>query len=410
MVRDASVRGQVPLVFWDEFDTNSIEWIRHFLAPMQDAVFQVGGIKHPFGKCIFVFAGGTCHTFECFDRTNRPGNSDFIAKKGPDFVSRLRGYINIKGPNPSLLDQGTDPATAEQDETDEGYRERQRLDPDYLIRRAVIFRLELERHYKHLLTGEEGGEAIGPEVINAFLWVKKFNHGARSISALVSMSQLVGARHFGQSALPTAELVATHASRDFYERLDEARSRVFAMPPSHIERLARACHQGWRALKEKQGWSYGKKRDNVKKKHELLVDYAQLDEEGKERNRGTARVHVAKLKQAGYQIEFRPDDGVPKPALEVDTARLAVLEHEVWLREHLHRGFQWAPETDEAIRLHRDALPYDEVPPEDRQLDEAIVSAMMNALRELGYRVVANSPPGSGAPPGAASPKRRQLP
>jgi hypothetical protein len=69
-VRDFGLKGNIPLVFWDEFDTEldgkPLGWLRHFLAPMQDGSFQEGQITHPIGRAIFVFAGGTSHHLESF--------------------------------------------------------------------------------------------------------------------------------------------------------------------------------------------------------------------------------------------------------------------------------------------------------------------------------------------------------
>ncbi|HEX2059381.1 MAG TPA: hypothetical protein VHK90_01440, partial [Thermoanaerobaculia bacterium] len=62
-VRDVSLRGEIPLVFWDEFDTTygdkALGWLRYFISPMQDGLFQEDQITHPIGRSIFVFAGGT---------------------------------------------------------------------------------------------------------------------------------------------------------------------------------------------------------------------------------------------------------------------------------------------------------------------------------------------------------------
>ena len=62
-VRDTSLTGKIPLVFWDEFDTpldgQALGWLRYFLAPMQDGAFRQGQIVHPIGRAVFVFAGGT---------------------------------------------------------------------------------------------------------------------------------------------------------------------------------------------------------------------------------------------------------------------------------------------------------------------------------------------------------------
>ena len=57
-VRDIGLSGKIPLVFWDEFDSKGLAWLRYFLAPMQDGEFQEGQLIHNIGKSIFVFAGG----------------------------------------------------------------------------------------------------------------------------------------------------------------------------------------------------------------------------------------------------------------------------------------------------------------------------------------------------------------
>ena len=129
-VRDASVRGYMPLVFWDEFDSirdgERYGWLKYFLSPMQDAEFRAGGVTHPFGKAIFIFAGGTCHDFESFSglTSNTATEESFRISKGPDFISRLRGYVNIKGPNP-VMDNSCDCKTM----TNEEYRAAARRDP-----------------------------------------------------------------------------------------------------------------------------------------------------------------------------------------------------------------------------------------------------------------------------------------
>jgi hypothetical protein len=64
---------------------------------MQDGAFQDGQINHPIGRSIFVFAGGTSTTMAAFDQG--PTNA-FKDVKGPDFISRLKGFINVLGSNP----------------------------------------------------------------------------------------------------------------------------------------------------------------------------------------------------------------------------------------------------------------------------------------------------------------------
>src|SRR5665647_388575 len=95
-VRDAVLEQQLPLVFWDEFDTplegRPLGWLRHFLAPMQDGQFREGPAFHPLGPAVFVFAGGTAATLDEF--SGGAAVPDPREAKLPDFVSRLRGYVN----------------------------------------------------------------------------------------------------------------------------------------------------------------------------------------------------------------------------------------------------------------------------------------------------------------------------
>jgi ATPase family associated with various cellular activities (AAA) len=61
-VQDEAVSGEVPLVFFDEFDASfgrvKLRWLKFFLAPMQDGKFKAGESTYRIGRAIFVFAGG----------------------------------------------------------------------------------------------------------------------------------------------------------------------------------------------------------------------------------------------------------------------------------------------------------------------------------------------------------------
>jgi hypothetical protein len=104
-----------PLVFFDEFDCvldkQPLGWLKYFLAPMQDGSFYDANQTIDIGRAIFVFAGGTFPSFERFDprtialpseelglefsREHKDRVKAFAERKGPDFISRLRGHINI---------------------------------------------------------------------------------------------------------------------------------------------------------------------------------------------------------------------------------------------------------------------------------------------------------------------------
>lgn len=192
-VRDARLKGKIPLVLWDEFDSslNGVElgWLRYFLSPMQDGTFLEGQVTHPIGKSVFIFSGGTSVTLENFIATSKGS----IAAKGPDFISRLKGFLNISGPNPA------------------GYE-----DDLYVIRRAILLRTYIERHAKHLIkssTKEEENNklAIDDAVLNAFLHRENiFSHGARSLESIIVMSRLIGKNKFERSSLPPLGQLRLH--------------------------------------------------------------------------------------------------------------------------------------------------------------------------------------------------------
>ena len=54
------------------------------------------------------------------------------------------------------------------------------------------------------------------------------------------------------------------------------------------EKLAKNVHEVWSQTRMKQGWKYGKQRDDEKKLHPCLVEYEELSEEEKDYDRNTS--------------------------------------------------------------------------------------------------------------------------
>lgn len=196
-IRDEALHGRLPLVFWDEFDSTlnrqPLGWLRYFLAPMQDGLFHEGQITHPIGRSVFIFAGGTKPTMREFQEAySKPQDEKARRRKVPDFISRLRGYLDIRGLDPS--------PSADED----------RL---YVIRRAIVLNAQLNEHApRSLVKGVEGVEGkqefnIDKGVLRALLKVSEYRHGARSMEAIISTSLLTGRTRFERSCLPpTAQL------------------------------------------------------------------------------------------------------------------------------------------------------------------------------------------------------------
>ena len=368
-LRDGSVHGQIPFVFWDEFDSLNLKWLKEFLAPMQDAIFTSKGSQFPFGKVIFVFAGGTASSLAGFDRgSDDPRAAEFRAAKGPDFVSRLRGFIDIKGPNPAAGQRG---------------------DLSYIIRRAIMLRSTASRLYPHLIDADTGLLSISANVARAFLLANDYLHGARSLEAIVSMSDLSRAGYFGPSNLPSADLLRIHVSADFQEHLREAQLELPV-----IEALATACHQSFCRARVKQGYKLGAVRDDEAKTHPLLKPYEQLSEADKERNRVTARLTYAKLSSIGYGIVRAGGSAAPIRSLPLEQSEeLMRMEHDLWLREHLLRGYEWAEKTSDDLRLHRDIVSYDELSAAERALDAVPIQDIVEVTGRYGYVLVSRAEP-----------------
>jgi hypothetical protein len=173
-------RQQVPIAFFDEFDSRfqgeEWGWLKFFLSPMEDGVYR----GKPVNTAIFVFAGGTSSTYSQFSLENRPSTDvqvqAFARAKGPDFVSRLRGYLNVVGVNPA-------------DSEDELY----------LIRRAIVFRSILQQLQR---LGPDKKADIDADMLRASLFVPQYKNNARSIRTLLEISARFPDKRISTSTLP----------------------------------------------------------------------------------------------------------------------------------------------------------------------------------------------------------------
>jgi hypothetical protein len=367
-VRDHALAGKTPAVFWDEFDSEKLKWLRYFLAPMQDGAFQEGQLRHSVGKCVFVFAGGTSWTFEEF-RTPAPGDADkFVVAKGPDFVSRIAGFLDIAGPNRRQKIALTEVR----------HREDDPADIEFPIRRAMTIRVALKLDNSRL--------EIDPGLLMALLKIGKYQNGARSMANLLSYmsSRAVGSiirrtdlppddilelyvdsaprfhelilEHTKQAA--RAEMIAPWIHQDYRDSLtpeqrigntsdvdwdelteemkDSNRLAAMRMPEilslvalkledglnleaeeaqiskvieDNLEKLAESEHGGWEEHKRMEGWTYGEPRLNAARKHDLLKPYALLPEEQKHKDRQSIRNYPKNARKAGFKIVPTKGDG-----------------------------------------------------------------------------------------------------
>lgn len=69
------------------------------------------------------------------------------------------------------------------------------------------------------------------------------------------------------------------------------------------EKIAENVHENWSVGRISQGWTYGEKRDDIKKETPCLVPYSELPESEKEYDRKTALETLKLIIALGYKIE-----------------------------------------------------------------------------------------------------------
>ena len=69
------------------------------------------------------------------------------------------------------------------------------------------------------------------------------------------------------------------------------------------EALAKNTHEVWAAGRLRDGWVYGKTRNDAKKEHPCLVPYEALPEEEKEYDRATSLETLKVILKLGYTVE-----------------------------------------------------------------------------------------------------------
>lgn len=366
-VRDTGLSGKIPLVFFDEFDASlegrSLGWLRHFLMPMQDGAFLHGQISHPLGMAIFVFAGGTSDRLDSFGG-HLPAE-EFRNAKGPDFVSRLKGFVNVMGP---------DPARNEPDG-----------DPDHVLRRAILLRSMILRQAGQIAVKCDGKHLlnIDPGVLNAFLRVRRYKHGARSMESIMAMSRLAGKSAFERSSLPSESQLDLHVNGLEFLALVQQ----IVLTPEILERLAAAAHDIYCETKKAEGFILGPEKSAEKKTSPLLVPYADLPEWAKEANRVSVRTVPRKLAAAGYvMIPARSN----QPALEfpgADLEALARLEHDLWLEAKTAAGFKPGKPTAEDPKRNECLVDWGKLDEKTKDIDRNLVKGIPRILARAGYAI-----------------------
>jgi hypothetical protein len=403
-VRDRVLKGDTPFVFWDEFDCSEYRWLQYLLAPMQDGAFQEGQVTHPIGKAVFVFAGGTSDTMGGFGpadpsdsatsedgRRREPASEDrnearenwerFKLRKGPDFKSRIAGFLNVLGPNQRQLRNG------------DGKTVDDPTDIYFPVRRALFLRTVLGLRDEDRLDIDRG-------VLAALLEVPRYTHGSRSFEKLILQiregsrggrdldtaprdSRIVGKEGaLRRSGLPSPELLSLFVDKrpKFLKIMERNRTH-----PIDIEKLAKEIHHYWweRSKDPDKGWKIS---------DELNCPYGDLKDEWKRDNRAAAVRIPEVLELAGLYVEAdkakQGSDRIVNRVIEHYVELLAEAEHDGWLEHRRRNGWTRSVERDDNRKLHPDMKPYRELDDHAKNKDRDTVTKYPDMLERAGYRIV----------------------
>lgn len=394
LVRDLVLKGKIPLVFFDEFDSAlagvRLGWLRYFLAPMQDAEFLDNGTPHPIGQAIFVFAGGTCATYADFAAPFLASLSDdddvqkkrdaFKAAKGPDFLSRLRGTLDIPGLD---LQSEFDPY---------GPVEAFPCEAAILLRRAGILAHQLGEKAPQL-RNSAGTLQVSPIVLRSLLHLPNFVHGNRSFEALLDMSNLADSKKFTPSLLPSPAHAELHADSIPMRQLLRTE-----YPFSHYDRelIARSIHECY-VIDRKKDPTHDPSDPSLKPWDSLTGDPNDgLSEQLKESNREQADHIALKLRIAGLWFrKIIPGIDASADASQLDkfVERLAIAEHDRWVAEKRSRGWIAAPCQErkcrnDDLRLHNRLFNWDQLTKDQQNLDIDTVKQIPTHLAKAGFEIV----------------------
>lgn len=444
-VRDQVLKGFIPVVFWDEFDSQNYKWLQYLLAPMQDGVFEENGRTHTIGKCVFVFAGATSWDFDHFGPAPMPetgeefataaitarydghedikhveqaANDDFRRKKGPDFLSRLDAHIDVLGPNQRMLYNWS---TRLWDTPDEH-------DITFPVRRSLLLRqfLGAKKPSDHL--------AIDRDLLRAFIQVPRYRYGARSLEKIALHLAKASRKPFCRSDLPPPQVLAHHLDTDAdFERAYHQYTSFFTA--GNLEKIAAAISEVIAAAIDE---NYERLTDHHKSEDakaegrscsprvplsesEFLAAFrskAASSDSWQQwltaTNRAAAQRLPALLDLAGLCLVEGAAD--PPEAVQISAHLihhlpvLAEEEHNLWLAFHLDNGWHQASadqlaslehleQTDheacekEKIRLkkeeriHTMLIPFKELMPKEQTKDHDSIAHLPEMAALVGWRV-----------------------
>lgn len=376
-IRDRVLRRILPVAFFDEFDSQELKWLQYLLAPMQDGQFQEGQMTHPIGKCIFIFAGGTSWTFDSFgppETADEKTEKEFRLTKGPDFKSRLDGFLDVLGPNQrrSLNAAGNGYEAGEIDSNDICYK----------IRRALMIRAELGCAESDKLDIDDG-------ILHALLETEKYTHGSRSLSKILQPFTNVKGKLY-KSLLPPKSQIAMHTDVDQFLNLCENAPK----PSTNLRAISGAEFPGGQQIFDETELTHlaSAVHHVYSQKYGDGRNYEQLSAFEKESNKAAARRMIRNLEFVGMQVVHGQNDDSEcywiKRHIEYHLELLAEAEHDGWMKWHFEQGWRYAPGSkDKIAKTHPCLLPYNDLPHHEQEKDRDSVRTYLSILNSADRRI-----------------------
>ena len=95
---------------------------------------------------------------------------------------------------------------------------------------------------------------------------------------------------------------------------------------------------------------------------------------------------MAHLERMGFRVKPLDRRASPMDFSADEIERMARFEHESWLAEK--EGWTYAPERNDAARLHPDVRSWDDLPGDRKEINRGFVRSWPEMLRNAGILVV----------------------
>ncbi|MFO8035829.1 MAG: NAD-binding protein [Anaerolineales bacterium] len=178
----------------------------------------------------------------------------------------------------------------------------------------------------------------------------------------------------------------TFGNLRIFDLLDQTCTAEILQRGTH-EILARNLHAAYLEGLEKSATS-GQREDT-------RLTWEQLSPSQKERNRQQADRIPTVLAAAGYRIAplrdweadlFQFSEGESGDKDEV--ALMAPVEHELWRQNFIQEGWRWGPEKDPEKKTHPNLVPWEELPPSEREKNGKFIRDLPRILARAGFQIV----------------------